>query len=142
MGQSWVTAGRTVTEADVVNFAGLSGDFNAIHTDADYSKTGPFGARVAHGLLVLSMASGLLVRLGLTDACLVAFLGLRDWQFTAPVFIGDTIHVRVAVAETRPTSRGDRGVVTFDTEVLNQRGEVVQRGQRVLLLERRTRATA
>lgn len=138
VGQEWLTVGRTVTEADVVNFAGLSGDFNQIHVDAEYSRIGPFGERVAHGLLVLAIASGLWTRLGLSDGCLIAFLGIKDWKFGAPVRLGDTIRVRTSVAETRPTSRPGRGIVTFETTVVNQRDEVVQQGQRVLMLARRS----
>ena len=100
IGDATDSVGRTITEADIVNFAGISGDYNLIHTDAEYARGHLFGQRVAHGLLVLSVASGLAVRLGFMEDTIVAFRGL-DWRFTAPVFAGDTVRVRVTVEETR-----------------------------------------
>ena len=121
------SVGRTVTEADVVNFAALSGDWNLIHTDAEYSKAQMFGQRVAHGLLVLSIASGLAVRLGFMEDTIVAFRGL-EWKFARPVFIGDTVRLRVTVEEKKEMARLGGGLVNFKLEVLNQKDEVVQRG--------------
>ena len=136
-GQAWTTRGRTVTEADVVQFAGLSWDHNRIHTDEDYCKTeSVFGTRIAHGLLGLAMSSGLTVSLGLFEGTVIAFLGL-EWKFTGPIMIGDTVHVEQKVLSTRPTSKPDRGVVVFETRLLNQRGEVVQQGTRTLMMKRR-----
>lgn len=126
-GDTVESVGRTVTETDVVNFAGISGDYNLIHTDAEYSKQQMFGQRVAHGLLVLSIASGMAVRLGFMEDTVIAFRGL-EWRFTAPVFIGDTIRLRVTVEETKPMPRLGGGLVTFKMEVVNQRNEVVNRG--------------
>jgi 3-hydroxybutyryl-CoA dehydratase len=127
VGDSVESVGRTVTEADIVNFAALSGDYNLIHTDAEYSKGQLFGQRVAHGLLVLSMASGMAVRLGFMEDTIMAFRGL-EWKFVAPVFIGDTIHLRVTVESTKPMARLGGGFVGFKMEVINQRDEVVNRG--------------
>jgi len=118
---------RTITEADVVNFAALTGDWNPLHTDAEFAKTTMFGQRIAHGLLILSIASGLVARLGLLDGTVEAFRELR-WKFRAPVFIGDTIRLTATVTETRPMPRLNSGVVTLEISVLNQRGEVVQKG--------------
>lgn len=126
-GDAVESVGRTVTETDVVNFAGISGDYNLIHTDAEYSKQQMFGQRVAHGLLVLSIASGMAVRLGFMEDTVIAFRGL-EWRFSAPVFIGDTIRLRVTVEETKPMPRLGGGLVTFKMEVVNQRDEVVNRG--------------
>ena len=126
-GDSITSVGRTVTETDVVNFAALSGDWNLIHTDAEYARQGLFGERVAHGLLVLSIASGLAVRLGFMEDTVIAFRGL-EWRFSAPVFIGDTIRLRVTVEEIKPMPRLGGGLVTFKMEVINQRDEVVNRG--------------
>ena len=89
--------GRTITETDVVNFASISGDWNLIHTDAEYSKDQMFGERVAHGLLILSIAGGQAVRLGFMEDTVMAFRGL-EWKFARPVFIGDTVHIRVTIA--------------------------------------------
>ena len=133
-GDSVESVGRTVTEADIVNFAGLSGDYNLIHTDAEYSKGQLFGQRVAHGLLVLSIASGLAVRLGFMDDTVMAFRGL-EWKFTAPVFAGDTIRVRVTIEEVKPIARLGGGQVAIKMEVLNQRNEIVNRGVWQVLLK-------
>jgi acyl dehydratase len=127
IGETAESAGRTVTEADIVLFAGLSGDYNLIHTDAEYAKNQLFGQRVAHGLLILSIASGMAVRLGFMEDTVVAFRGL-EWKFNAPVFAGDTIRLRVTVEEIKPMPRLGGGLVKFKMEVLNQRDETVNRG--------------
>lgn len=127
IGDQTESVGRTITEADVVNFAGISGDYNLIHTDAEYSRGHMFGQRVAHGLLVLSIASGLAVRLGFMEDTILAFRGL-EWKFAAPVFIGDTIRLRVTVEATKPMTRLGGGLVTLKMEVVNQKDEVVNRG--------------
>lgn len=127
IGESVESVGRTVTEADIVLFAGLSGDYNRIHTDAEYSKDHPFGQRVAHGLLVLSIASGMAVRLGFMEDTVLAFRSL-EWKFSLPVVAGDTIHLRVTVEETKPMARLGGGLVRFKMEVINQRNETVNRG--------------
>ncbi len=126
--------GRTVTETDVVLFAGLSGDFNQLHTDAEFSRETLFGERIAHGLLGLSIASGLAARLGFVEGTAQAFTGL-DWKFRAPIKIGDTIRGRFRGANKKGMSRLGGGFVFFDVEVLNQRDEVVQKGTWTLLLK-------
>ena len=131
--ESW---GRTVTETDVVSFAALSGDWNLIHTDAEYAATQMYGQRVVHGLLVLSISSGQMVRLGFLDDTVVAFLGL-EWQFRRPVFIGDTIRTRLTVQEMKLMKRLSGGVVTFNVEVLNQEDKVCQRGSWDLVIKSR-----
>ncbi len=136
-GQTLLTAGRTVTEADVVAFAGLSGDFNSIHTDAEYAQRTPYGQRIAHGLLVFSMASGLAVRTGVLDGTVMAFLGIEDWKFVKPVLIGDTIRLRWTVTEARAASKPGSGVLRRRLEILNQRDEVVQSGVTVTLVKSR-----
>lgn len=126
-GDSAESVGRTITEADVVNFAALSADWNLIHTDAEYAKSQMYGQRVAHGLLVLSIASGLAVRLGFMEDTVMAFRGL-EWKFVTPVFIGDTVRLRVTVAEKKPMARLGGGLVIFKMEVINQGDAVTQRG--------------
>ncbi|MBI3958520.1 MAG: MaoC family dehydratase N-terminal domain-containing protein [Chloroflexi bacterium] len=121
------SVGRTITETDIVNFAALSGDWNRIHTDAEYSKAQMFGQRVAHGLLVLSVASGLAVRMGFMEETVQAFTKL-EWQFRRPILMGDTVRLRATVAEKKAMPRTGGGVVTFKMEVLNQKDEVCQRG--------------
>lgn len=128
VGMQIVSPGRTITEADIVNFAGLSGDYNLIHTDEEYSKDSPFGRRVAHGLLGLSIASGLAVRTGVLEGTVLAFREINEWKFTKPIFIGDTIHVRMTVMETKELRRLNGGSVTIDLDVLNQHDETVMRG--------------
>lgn len=127
-GDTFLSTGRTVTEADVVNFAGLSGDFNQIHLDAEAAKSTMYGQRVAYGVLGLSIATGLLDRLGIFRESMAAMLEIESWRFVAPVFIGDTLRLRLTIEETRLTSRGDRGIVRRRLELLNQRDEVVQTG--------------
>ena len=121
--------GRTMTESDIVNFAGLSGDFNVIHTDVEFSEGTPFGKRIAHGLLGLSIASGLIARAPLAEQHrIMAFLGMT-WDFRNPIFIGDTIHVEQTVTEKRQTKRPGLGIVISSVKVINQRGETCQEGQ-------------
>lgn len=121
------SVGRTITETDIVNFAALSGDWNRIHTDAEYSKDQMFGQRVAHGLLILSIASGLAVRMGFMEETVQAFMGLQ-WQFRRPVFMGDTVHLRATIEEKKEMKRLGGGIVTFKMEMVNQKGDVCQRG--------------
>ena len=136
VGDSIKTAARTVTESDVVAFAALSGDWNAIHCDAEYAAHGMFGERIAHGLLGLSIASGLAVRLGFMEETVIAFLGL-DWKFRAAIKIGDTIHVRGTITELKPMPRLGGGNVVLNVEIVNQRGEITQRGSWTLLVKSR-----
>lgn len=127
-GQRVVTAGRTVTEADVVSFAGLSGDFTQIHTDAEFAKGTLFGQRVAHGLLVTSIASGLTVQTGIIEGTVIAFREVTDWKFLKPVFLGDTVHVEAEVVETKPFRRLGGGMVSIELNVKKQDGETVIKG--------------
>ncbi|MEJ2263070.1 MAG: MaoC/PaaZ C-terminal domain-containing protein [Anaerolineales bacterium] len=128
VGQKFTTAGRTVTEADIVAFAGLSGDYNQIHVDAEYSRHTPVGRRVAHGLLGLSIASGLAVQTGILEGTIIAFREINGWRFVKPVFIGDTIHVDLEVLETKNLSRIGAGVVLIGLDVRNQNDETVMKG--------------
>lgn len=136
IGQEWETLGRTVTEADIVNFAGLSGDFNPIHVDHAFAKETPFKMPIAHGLLVLSMASGL--GLNCPPMRTLAFVAIREWNFRFPVFIGDTLRVRVKVVEKELRSRGRRGQIVWQRQITNQETKVVQEGTTVTLVEART----
>lgn len=136
IGDQVESVGRTITETDIVNFAGISGDWNLIHTDAEYSKTQMFGQRVAHGLLILSIASGQAVRLGFMEDTIMAFRGL-EWKFVKPVFIGDTIRLRVTIEEKKEMRRMGGGLVNFKMEVINQNNEVCQRGNWDILCKSR-----
>jgi 3-hydroxybutyryl-CoA dehydratase len=115
---------RTVTEADIVNFAGLSGDFIELHVSETYAAKGPFQKRIAHGALVFSISTGLTVQTIKIDDTVIAFYGVDKLRFTRPVFIGDTIHVVKKVIATEAKG-ADRGVVTFETTVLNQHSQTV-----------------
>ena len=118
------TRGRTVTEADIVMFAGLTGDFVELHTNEEFAKTTKFGRRIAHGALVFSISIGLTTRMNLLDDTILAFAGVDKLRFVAPVFIGDTIHVTKRVVEQQELGAA-QGSVTFETKVLNQRNELV-----------------
>jgi 3-hydroxybutyryl-CoA dehydratase len=128
VGQRFTSVGRTVTESDIVTFAGLSGDFNQIHTDAEYSQETPFGQRVAHGLLGLAIVSGLAVRTGVLEGTVLAFREINEWKFVKPVLIGDTIRVVMSIIETKELRRLGGGAVTIEMDVENQHHETVMKG--------------
>lgn len=136
VGDVLVSAGRTITETDIVNFAGLSGDFTQLHTNAEFARQDLFGQRVAHGLLGLAVASGLMAQLGFVDGTVLAFREL-NWKFSAPIYIGDTIHAQVTVAERKSVPRLKGGVINFDVQVINQAAKLVQSGKWVLLVASR-----
>ena len=125
---------RTISEADIVNFAGLTWDTNPLHTDAEYAKTMPFGERIAHGMLGLSYAVGLAWQMGFMDGTVIAFTGL-EWKFKGPTKIGDSIHMTAKVAKTKAMRAAGGGFVVFDIRVLNQRNEVVQQGEWTALVK-------
>ncbi|HMG34859.1 MAG TPA: MaoC/PaaZ C-terminal domain-containing protein [Blastocatellia bacterium] len=133
--EAW-TAGRTITETDIVNFAGITGDWNEIHTNAELAAKGPFKQRIAHGALVFSIATGLSVRLGQTADTVIAFYGLDRLRFVKPTFIGDTVRVRQRV-EGKEERDAKSGIVTMLNEVVNQRDEVLVSYVARVLLKRR-----
>lgn len=128
------TAGRTVTESDVVTFAGVSGDYNQIHTDAEYARQTPYGQRIAFGLLGLAITSGLAVQTGIMEGTVIAFREINNWKFVKPIFIGDTIHAELEVAETKPLRRLGGGAVVITVRVKNQRDEMVMKGNWTVLV--------
>lgn len=134
VGHKIVTAGRTITESDIVTFAGLSGDYNQIHTDAEFSKNTPFGQRVAHGLLGLSIASGLAMRTGVLEGTVLAFREIKEWKFVEPVFIGDSVFVEMQVKETKALPRIGAGSVLIGVELKNQQQKVVMKGDWIVLV--------
>jgi acyl dehydratase len=133
-GQVVTSTGRTVTEADIVNFAGLSGDFTQIHIDAEYSKTSLAGQRIAHGLLVLSIASGLAAQTGVLEGTVIVFREITEWKFIQPVYIGDTIHAELNVLETKAMRRLGGGTVTIEIRVKNQSDQTVMKGNWTVLM--------
>ncbi|MEM2534777.1 MAG: MaoC/PaaZ C-terminal domain-containing protein [Candidatus Nezhaarchaeales archaeon] len=135
IGEKVVSPGRTITETDIVMFAALSGDWTELHTNAEYMKHTIFGQRIAHGLLTLSVASGLALRARREPLEVIAFLGMDNVRFTAPVFIGDTIRVESEIIEARPSkSRPGAGIVKFRNYVKNQRDEVVATYETTLMI--------
>jgi 3-hydroxybutyryl-CoA dehydratase len=134
IGQKVHTAARTMTETDIVMFSGLSGDFNQIHVDAEFSKGTVFGQRVAHGILGLSIASGLVVQSGFMEGTIMAFREINEWKFIKPIFIGDTIHVETEVKETKALPRIGGGSIVITLDVKNQHGETVMKGNWTALI--------
>lgn len=135
VGDEFSTASRTITEADVVNFAGLSGDFNPLHTDEEFGKSTPFKGRVAHGMLSVAIATGLANQLGIFEGTTVALLSMTISYKGAAKF-GDTIHLVLKVVDKKETSKGDKGIVTFDTIVNNQNDNPIVEGQWVVMLRK------
>ena len=135
VGDGFTTASRTITEADAVNFAGLSGDFNPLHTDEEFGKSTPFKGRIAHGMLSVAIATGLANQLGIFEGTTIALLSMTI-NYKGAVKFGDTIHLELKVVEKKETSRDDRGIVTFDTIVYNQNKVSIVEGQWVLMLRK------
>jgi acyl dehydratase len=128
-GQVFVTPGRTITESDVMSFASWTNDNNQVHTDAEYAKSTRFGQRIVHGMLGASLCLGLIARTGVFEGSAVALLGIDEWKFVAPVFIGDTLTCTVEILSARPTSKGDYGILERQLTLRNQHGETVQEGR-------------
>ncbi len=139
IGEQFVTPARTIGETEVSMFAMLTGDFNRLHTDAEYMKESLFGERIAHGLLGMAIVNGLKYRTDINPDGIVAFLGV-NWNFVAPILFNDTIHAVMHVESKRETRHSDRGIVVFAIEVLNQRAEVVQRGTMTMMMKRQSTA--
>ena len=133
--QEWESLGRTITESDIVHFAGISGDFNPIHIDHEFARGTPFRQPIAHGLLVFSIASGL----GLYSPPMrtLAFLSIREWYLRGPVYIGDTLRIQSKVLNKEVRGRGRRGEVTWQRRIVNQERKVVQEGVTITLVEGR-----
>jgi acyl dehydratase len=135
-GTALTSRGRTITEADIVSFAGLTGDYNPMHTDAQYMKNHQFGARVAHGALTFSYAVGLLYQLNVLDGTIIAFTDF-EMKLRQPVFIGDTIHVTATVKGRRDMPTAGGGMITLDVKILNQDDKIVEKGEWTMLVRSR-----
>ncbi len=136
-GDEFFTASRTISEADVVNFAGLSGDFNPLHTDEEWAKANtPFGTRIAHGVLIQSVATGMANQLGIFEGTTIAVIEMTS-RFVGAVRFGDTVHTLLKVVEKKESKKGDRGIVNMGIEVRNQKGEAVLQGNWIIMLTRR-----
>ena len=138
VGMAFRSPGRTITDADLVAFAGLTGDFSELHTSEVYAKNSQFGRRVAHGMLGLAYAHGLMwPRTGELRETAVAFLGINDWKFLEPIFVGDTIFVNYQISELRDSkSRPTQAIAVFDVSVVDQNDRTVQRGSKALLVSK------
>ena len=138
VGMSFRSPGRTITDADLVAFAGLTGDYSELHTSDVYAKSSEFGRRVAHGMLGLAYAHGLMwARTGDLRETAIVFFGIDDWRFLQPIFVGDTIFVNYRIAELRDSkSRPTQAIATFDVEVVDQDNRVLQRGRKALLVSK------
>ena len=138
VGMSFRSPGRTITDADLMSLSGLTGDYSELHTSDVYAKSSQFGRRVAHGMLGLAYAHGLMwARTGELRETAIAFLGITDWKFAGPILIGDTIFVNYRIAELRDSkSRPTQAIATFDVEIVNQDGTVVQQGRKALLVSK------
>jgi acyl dehydratase len=136
LGEEFMTASRTICEADVTNFAGLSGDFNPLHTDETFAEKTPFGGRIAHGMLSVAVATGLANQLGIFEGTTMALLNMTI-KYTGAVKFGDTIRLKLKVGEKKESSKPDRGIVIFENEVLNQKDEVVVETQWTLMMTRK-----
>jgi acyl dehydratase len=128
-GQEFVTPARTITEADVISFAAWTGDYNPIHTDAEFAAQSRFGERIGHGVHGIALCLGLMARTGIFEGSAVALLGVDDWRFLAPMRIGDTVHCGIEITQTRLTSKGDTGVVGRQFQLVNQEGVELQSGR-------------
>ncbi len=130
--------GRTIAESDLMGFAGLTGDYSQVHTDEEFCRKTEFGTRIAHGLLGLSIAQGLMWRTNYTQGTGIASLGWDKWKFSKPIMIGDTIRIRWSVTDKRESkSKPYAGIITEFIEVMNQKGEVVQNGEHITMIRRR-----
>jgi len=134
VGQKITSVARTVAESDILTFAGLTGDYNQIHTDAEFAKGTQFGGRIAHGLLGLSLAVGLLMRTGVLEGTVLAFREIVEWKFIKPVFIGDTLHVEMEAKKLKPMPRIRGGQALVALDVKNQKNETLMRGTLAVLV--------
>lgn len=137
IGDEMITPRRTITETDVVQFAGISGDFNPLHIDEEFAKQTPYKTRVAHGLLSVSVITGLQSMMGIVNGSTLGLLEI-NWRFKRGVIPGDTIYAKFIVKEKQETSKKDRGVLTRSVLVYNQRDEIVSEGEIILLMKKKT----
>jgi acyl dehydratase len=133
-GDKMTTGSRVVSEADIMAFAELTGDDNRIHTDEEFSKAGPFGKRVAHGLLGLSITMGLAWKMGILDGTVLAFREINEWKFIKPVFIGDVVRADLNIVETKALPRIGGGSVVMVAELKNQQDDVCMKGKLSVLV--------
>lgn len=137
IGDKFTTPGRTITEADILSYAGLTGDFNPVHTDAEWcAQNNIYKQRIGHGLLGLAYVDGLIFRLGLFDGTGLASLNW-NWNFKGPIFIGDTIHATTEITTKKETKKHGRAIINEHVTLFNQRGEVIGEGDHLNMIRMR-----
>jgi acyl dehydratase len=136
IGAKYVSQGRTVTEGDVVAFAGLSGDYNPLHTDARFAATTPFGERIAHGMLTVAMSTGMSNWTGIFAGTTIALVE-QNIKYTGAVKFGDTVHLEMEVTEKKETSKSDRGIINIAAKMLNDAEQVVVEMKWTLMMKRK-----
>jgi acyl dehydratase len=139
VGDTWISPARTITETDVVQFACLTGDFNPLHVDQEFARSTPFGQPIAHGLLGLSYVAGLGSHA--PRMATLSFLRILEWNFVKPICFGDTVHVRTEILGIEPKARGRRAEITWQRELVNQAGDVVQIGRTLTLVAGKSKST-
>lgn len=134
VGQEFITPARTITETDVVAFSVWTGDMNQVHTDAEFSAKTRFGQRLGHGVLGISLCMGLMSRTNIFEGSAMAMLGIDNWRFLKPIFINDTVHVKIKITGTKLTSSGKQGIIDRQFELINHKDEVLQRGDSAVMV--------
>lgn len=137
VGQTFRSPARTVTEADLTIFSMVSGDWNPIHSDAEYARETPYGERIVHGVLGMAIVTGMFDRLGIFEDSALALLGIDEWRFRAPILVGDTIHMELDIADKRLTSKGDRGIIDRRIRLVRHDGMVLQDGRMGMMIKLR-----
>lgn len=140
IGQTFRSPARTVTEADLTIFSMVSGDWNPIHSDAEFARRTPYGERIVHGTLGIAIVTGMFDRLGIFEESALALLGIDEWRFRAPILVGDTIHMELEIAEKRLTSKGDRGIIDRRIRLVRHDGTVLQDGRMGMMIKLRPTA--
>lgn len=141
-GQTFKSAGRTVTEADLTMFSMISGDWHPIHSDAEFCKSTRYGERLVHGAFGIAVATGMMHEVGIFKDTAVAMLSLRDWAFTKPIFVNDTLHLEMEIIGTDGSKSERMGSVDRILRLVNQKGETVQEGKTAVLILKKSAAGA
>ena len=137
VGQTFDSPARTITEADLTIFSMVSGDWNPIHSDAEFARKTPYGERIVHGTLGIAIVTGMFDRLGIFEESALALLGIDEWRFRGPILVGDTVHMEMEIGDKRLTSRGDRGIIDRRIRLKRHDGTVLQEGRMGMMIRLR-----
>lgn len=140
--QRFISGGRTITEADLTFFSMISGDWNPVHCDAEFAKKTRYGERVVHGVLGIAISTGMMHELGIFEKSVIAMLGFRNWNFLAPLLVGDTIHLQLTILAVEPGKSGRSGKLARKFELINQNDVIVQEGESDVLVLTKSGAQA